>query len=472
MASVNLQAIVLAAGKSTRFNTSKTKLSFMLCGQEMVLYPLKLLLHLNIRPHLVLGYQKEYLLSLLDEHSLNLTFTEQQEQKGTGHALLCTQEQWSADHILVMNGDMPLLSEGVIQSLIDRHREKDATISLVIAHNSDPSVTGYGRIVKQHGRISIVEARDFTGDTTVDCCLNAGIYIFKRSFLEKTLPKLQHNSTNGELYITDLIKMASETDEPLELVSAPFDSIRGVNTLQDLWIAEQIKRADIIKFWMAQGVRFTAPQTTHIDYGVILEPDTTINTGVQLRGTTSVGRNCFIDAFSVITNTQLHDNVTVHPHSVISDSEIHRDTQVGPFAHIHHKSTLQDKSIIGNFVEVTRSSIGTQSKAKHLAYIGDAFIGSRVNVGAGAVVCNYNGVSKHPTIIEDGADIGSNSSLIAPLTVGKESFIGAGSVITKNVPSHALTLSRSEQIIKEQYAPKLKEKYKKATIKQSEQENA
>lgn len=471
MASVNLQAIILAAGKSTRFNTSKTKLSFTLCGQEMLFYPLKLLLHLTIKPHLVLGYQKERILSLLEKNSINLPFTEQREQKGTGHALLCTRERWNADHILVMNGDMPLLSEGVIQSLIERHKEKDATISLVIAHNSDPSVTGYGRIVKQNDRISIVEARDFTGDSSVDCCLNAGIYIFKRSFLERTLPKLQPTNTNGELYITDLIKKASEADETIELISAPFDSIRGVNTLQDLWIAEQIKRADIIRSWMSQGVRFTAPQTAHIDYGVTLEPDTTINAGVQLRGTTHVGRNCFIDAFSIITNTRLHENVIVHPHSIISDSEIYKDSQVGPFAHIHHKTTVQDNSVIGNFVEVTRSSVGIQSKIKHLAYVGDTFIGSHVNIGAGTVICNYNGISKNPTIIEDNAQIGSNSSLIAPLTIGKESFIGAGSVITKNVPSHALALSRSEQVIKEQYAPKLKEKYRKVSIKHSECEN-
>lgn len=457
-----LQAIVLAAGRSSRFNTSKTKLSFTLCGQELILYPIKLLAHFEINSLLVLGYQKEVVLEVLKKHTYTLPYIEQIDQKGTGHALLQSKTHWTAEHILVMNGDMPLISEAIIQSLLDRHFEKNATLSLVIAHNSDPSVTGYGRVIQEKNRISIVEARDLVGDPSTHCCLNAGIYLFKRTFLERYLSAIHPHPFTGELFITDLIQKASDLGEPIEMVSAPFDSIRGVNTLHDLWITEQIKRADIIKTFMSQGVRFHAPQSVHIDLNVSIEPDTTIHQGVQLRSGTRIGRGCTIDAFSIISNSTLQEGVSIYPHSIISDSELQAYAKVGPFAHIHYSSTLAPESVVGNFVEVTRTTLGTKSKAKHLSYLGDTVTGSEVNIGAGTITCNYNGVSKHTTTIHNNALIGSNTALVAPIVIGPDTIIGAGSVITQDVPAESLALSRTTQITKEYYAPKLKEKYKKA----------
>jgi bifunctional UDP-N-acetylglucosamine pyrophosphorylase / glucosamine-1-phosphate N-acetyltransferase len=451
MTTQRLQGIILAAGKSSRFNTSMTKLSFSLCGQELLVYPVKLLAALKIPTLLVLGYQKEVLLTNLHKHDLAPSYIEQEEQRGTGHAVRLTQPFWQADHTLIMNGDMPLVTDDIISTLITTHMESNSTLSLVIAHNNDLTLAGYGRIVREQGRISIVEAHDFVGDSTTHCFINAGIYLIKRSFLEKTIEHLEPNQKSGELYITDLVKKANEMGEPIQTVTAPFDAIRGINTLKELWIAEHIIRSEIINLWMNQGVRFIAPQTVHIDKNVTIGPDTIIAPGVQLCGGTTIGKKCLIDAFSVITNSQISNNVSIHPHSVITDAILYDHVQVGPLAHIRNQSIIFSNAHIGNFVEVSKSSVGPATKAKHLAYLGNAQIGSAVNIGAGTITCNYNGTIKQTTIIEDNAFIGANSSLIAPVTIGQSALVGAGSVITHNVPSHALAIARAQQITKEHY---------------------
>lgn len=460
MTKIKLQAIVLAAGKSTRFNTSKTKLSFTLCGQEMLVYPVQLLLKLNIQPTLVLGYQKEAILEIMQKHNLITSYVIQEEQKGTGHAVLASKSSWDSDHILILNGDMPLVTEDIINALINTHIETDATISFVVAHNPDPNLSGYGRIVKDQNKISIVESRHFTQDPAQYCCVNAGIYLVKRQFLEFGLTKLETNSISKELYITDLIKLASDNNEKVETITVPFDNVRGVNTLRELWAAEQIKRAEIIHNWMQKGVHFLAPQTVHIDSQVNIGTDCSIGMGVQLRSNTQILPNCTIDAFSIITNSIIHESVTVQPYSIISDSEIHQQASIGPFAHIKNKSIISSGAQIGNFTEITKSFIGHKSKAKHFSYLGNAKIGSMVNIGAGTVTCNYDGVNKHTTTIENNVFVGSNTALIAPVTISKEAFIAAGSVITKDVPEQALAIARAQQVNKEEYAPKLKEKLK------------
>ena len=453
-----VQAILLAAGKATRFNTSLTKLSFTICGQEMIAYPLHLLSQLNIRTTLVVGYQKEVVLDIVQKHGFSVDYVEQTAQKGTGHAVLCTQEFWEAEHILILNGDVPLIKEEYIQSLIDRHTSTQAAITFITAYNADPSITGYGRVIQDDSGISIVEQRDFKGDPAIHCRLNAGIYLIKRSFLQKTLSTLTP-SAHGELYITDLIKKACEQKERVEMIDVAFDYIRGVNTLRELWIAEHIQKSDIILQWMNKGVRFAAPQSVHIDLDVHIGADSYIGYGVQLRNTTRIGHNVHVDAFSIIDNALIHDGALIRSHSVISNSEVHTACQVGPFAHVHRETILHPQSCVGNFVEVSKTSLGQKSKAKHLTYLGNAQIGNQVNIGAGTITCNYNGVSKHTTTIKEGAFIGSNSCLIAPVTVGAQSITAAGSVITQDVPDEALAIARAHQANKEHYAPLLKERY-------------
>ena len=460
-----MQAIILAAGKSSRFNTTASKLSFTLCGQELLVYPVRLLQTLDLHTTVVLGHQKQELQAILNKYNFsNICSVEQQEQHGTGHALLCTKHLWHEEHIIVINGDMPLVTQETIQKLSTHHQGTGATITFVVAQATDSTITGYGRIIQEGKHVHILEAREFNKNTHEYPLVNAGIYCFKRSFLEKVLPTL-HASASGEIYLTDLIRSASTAGEIIETIQVPFDSIQGVNTLKELSRAEQLKRRELIDYWMSQGVRFESPETVHIDLAVTIGKDTVIGASVQLRGQTHIGNNCFIDAFCVIDTSTIGNNTHVYAHSVIHDALLNNFVHVGPYAHVHKKSILGAHVVVGNFVEVSKSRLDTQTKVKHLAYIGQAEISAKVNIGAGVIICNYNGVTKHDTIIHTNAFIGSNSVLVAPVTIGADAFVAAGSVITHNVPADALAIARSVQVIKEQYAHKLKQKHSQHTQK-------
>lgn len=457
---MDLQALVLAAGKSTRFHTQQTKLSFPLCGKSMILYPLGLLQQLDIPTTVVIGHQKEAVQQIIQSAGLQAAFCEQKEQKGTGHAVITALPLLSAAHLLVMNGDVPLINQRMIKELIIKHLQSNAAVTFVAAHNADPSLTGYGRVVKTEQSIKIVEPKEFEGDAQTDCCVNAGIYLIRRTSLLQHLPTLiaQAHKRNGEIYLTDLIAAASAVGETVEMSMASFDLIRGVNTMKELWAAEQIKRAELITHWMERGVRFTAAQTVQIDVDVEIGTGTTVGMGAVLLGTTKIGQNCTIEPYAVISNSTLSDGAIVRPHCVISDSHLQQGSIVGPFAHIRGASVIAYQAVIGNFVEVNASTIGAQSKAKHLSYLGNAQVGEQVNIGAGTITCNYDGQYKHTTAIEDGAFIGSNTSIIAPVTIGKHAITAAGSVITEDVPSDALAIARSRQINKPDYAEYLREK--------------
>lgn len=454
----NIQAIILAAGKASRFNTSKTKLSFPICGKEMILYPIETLKTLNIDITLVLGFQSEIIEKILKDNNQNVKIVIQEEALGTGHAVLCSKPEWKAENILILNGDMPLANQEIINNLITKHKNSNATITFAISNNNDPATT-YGRIIKKDNKIEIVEFKDFKGDANINSWVNAGIYLIKKDFLEEYISKILLNKHN-EIYITDLIKTASDSGHKVETISANFDHIRGVNTLKELWAAEQIKRAEIISMHMENGVRFIAPQVVHIDHGVKIGTDSIIGAGVLLRKGTKIGQNCSIDAFCVIDNAIIENNVSIFSHCNISNSTIMDNSQIGPFAHIRNKSNLSEDVKIGNFVEVNNSNIGTKTNAKHITYLGNANIGKNVNIGAGTITCNYNGISKETTTIKDNVFVGSNCSLVAPVTIEDDAFIAAGSTITKNVPKNSLAIARTHQINKENYALKLKDSNK------------
>lgn len=458
MTRAQVQAIVLAAGRSSRFKSDTSKLLFTLCGQEMIIYPLKTLHGLGIPFTLVVGYKKDHMKRLVEHYNFEgVMYTEQPHQLGTGDAVASTASTWNAENILVMNGDMPLIQPSLIKELIEAHFSNNAAMSFVMAHNNDPATSsGYGRIVTQDGIMSIVEARDFKGDPSVDCFVNAGIYMFRRDFIKKYITTLRTHENSQELYLTDLVEIASRQGLPIATVIAPFDTVRGVNTLKELWIAEQIKRAEIIEHWMNQGVRFSCAQATHIDINVSIGAGTCIDTGVQILAGSRIGKHSHIMPFSVVKNSVLGEQVMVHSHSVIIDTTVGDHAQVGPFAHIHHNNNVGSGTVVGNFVEVSRSAIAHDTKIKHHSYIGNAHIGARVNIGAGTIVCNYDGVTKNTTVIEDDAFIGSNNSLIAPVTVGHHAMTGAGSVITEDVPPHALAIARAQQVTKPDYATKLR----------------
>ena len=409
----NVQAIILAAGKATRFNTEKTKLAEPICGQAMILFSTKLLVQLAIDTTVVIGYEKELIKNIVvNEHANTINFVEQDEQRGTGHAIACTATSWNKENILVINGDMPLVTEEVINELYAAHINSNAAISFVTACNPDPTSKSYGRVIKTENSIAIIEAKDLSDDQHNCCCINAGIYLIAKNFLHSYITTLKDNNANGEFYITDLVKIASENNLSVATTIAPFDTIRGINTLQELWAAEQIKRSDLIKHWMDNGVRFALAQDVHIDLNVTIGQGSYIGCGTHLIGSTVIGKNCHIKEFSSLENALLEDNVMIHSHSIIKDTHIASRAEVGPFAHLRNNVTIGHGSVIGNFVEIKNSSIGTNTKAKHLTYLGDATIGSNVNIGAGTITCNYNGTNKERTTIKNNAFIGSNNTAL------------------------------------------------------------
>lgn len=470
--STSIQAILLAAGKSSRFKTNNTKLGYTLCGQELILYPVKLLNNLAIPTTVVVGHQKEKIKQAILQAQIAIGFVEQNEQKGTAHAVACTQKTWTSENILIMSGDTPLIKQETIDQLITKHSDSQADITFATAHNTDPSLITYDRIVKKNGTISaIVDGKSYEGDTNVDCCLNTGIYLIKKTFLEEALPLLKPHD-NGELYLTDLILYAIEKNKKYASISASFDTIRGVNTLKELWAAEHIKRSELIEYWMERGVYFSAAQNVYLDINITIGAGTFIGAGVLLLNGTKIGENCMIDAFSVLTNSIIHDNVTLAPHSVVTNSEIYDHAHVGPFAHVRNSSIIKEHASIGNFVEVTKTTVGSHTKAKHLSYLGNGIIGSHVNIGAGTIFCNYNGFTKETTTVQDHAYIGSNNALVAPVTIGAQAITGAGSVITRDVPDNALALGRATQINKDGYAPVLRDRLQKKNVSRNAEHDA
>ncbi|MCK4499123.1 bifunctional UDP-N-acetylglucosamine diphosphorylase/glucosamine-1-phosphate N-acetyltransferase GlmU [Candidatus Babeliales bacterium] len=457
MPAQSVRAVVLAAGKSTRFKRKKSKLLSKICGREMVLFPLKILEKFKIPVALVLGYQADEIKEIVEKScAVPVDYFLQHERLGTGDAVLCSQEKWDQDNILILNGDVPLLTPEIIEDLLTRHEQEQATISFIATRMINP--TGYGRVVEENEKIKIIEEKDCPEKFREINKVNAGIYVIKRSFLEESINKLQKSSVSGEFYLTDLVALASDQGLKVQVVLAAFDAVRGVNTLQELWAVEQVMRSNLIKHWMNNGVRFELAQSIHIDIEVEIGPDSFIGTGAHILNGTKIGEGCFVAAFTILENTTVGDETTIHSHSVIQDSRIGNEVHIGPFARLRNNVVIADNATVGNFVEIKNSSIGSKSKVKHLAYLGDTTVGKNVNIGAGTIVCNYDGFTKKPTILEDDVFIGSNNTLVAPLIIGKGAYSAAGSTITRDIPSGDLAIARARQENKAGYAKKLKNK--------------
>lgn len=451
-----IRAVVLAAGRSKRFKTKKSKLLFSICGRPMVLYPIKALAALDIPITVILGHQADEVKAAIEakKGSANVSYVIQEEQRGTGDALARSQHTWDNDHIIVINGDCPLITQELIVQTIKEHSEKDATITFLTAFMLDPS--GYGRVYEEEGAIKIIEEKDCSHEELRITRINVGVYIMRRDFLEKNITAIESRNASREFYLVDLVKMASDQQLKVHTISAPFDEVRGVNTLQELWSVEQIKRSELIRHWMSEGVQFELPQNTHLDIDVTIGSGTFIGTSILLLGNTTIGRDCFVGAFSILDNASIGDRTVVHSHTVVQDSVVGSDSHVGPFARLRNNVIAGNNINIGNFVEVKKSTIDDQSSIKHLSYIGDASVGRHVNVGAGTITCNYDGTHKHQTVISDNAFVGSNNTLVAPVTIGQGAYTAAGSTITKDVPEASLAIARSQQVNKFDYAEKLR----------------
>ncbi|MBP6870049.1 NTP transferase domain-containing protein [Candidatus Babeliales bacterium] len=334
----NLQAILLAGGKSMRFNTEKTKLTEKICGKEMILYPIELLQRMNIPTTIVVGFQKEKILDLITDNNIkNISVAVQEEQFGTGHAVAVSKKFWNKDHILIINGDIPLMTSEVIQKLYNKHIKTDADISFATAHSLDEANDSYCRIVINDNKIRVVERRDEKLDMDAQCCVSVGIYIMKKSFLENHIDKLSKSSLTNEFYLPELIQIAS--DEQCKIVTTPtsFDLARAVNTIAELWAVEHIKRSQIISFWMNHGVRFASSLNVIIDCDVILQPGVFIGLGVHLLGKTVVKRNTEILAFAYIKDSIIEQNVKIKPHTVITKSTIEEDAVINSFTQVNYQ---------------------------------------------------------------------------------------------------------------------------------------
>ena len=444
-----LAVAVLAAGKGTRMKSALPKVLQPLAGATLVERVLASARNLNPdRKVLIVGHQAERVEQQLSQVG-GLEFVLQQPQNGTGHAVqqLLPCLQGFEGELLVLNGDVPLLRAETIDELVQTHRTSGADVTLLTARLNDP--TGYGRVFTDaDGRVSaIVEHRDCNDEQRANNLTNAGIYCFNWQKLAAMLPKLSTDNDQGELYLTDTVAML-DTARHMEVADA--DEVNGINDRKQLAQCEAVLQERLRDYWMGEGVTFVDPGSCTLSEHCSIGRDVVIEPQTHLRGSCSIGDGCRIGPGSVLENATLGSDVTVML-SVVRDARVGDGVAIGPYAHLRPDAEVGDHCRIGNFVEVKKSRIGSGSKVNHLSYIGDAQLGTNVNVGAGTITANYDGVNKHLTVIGNDSKTGANSVLVAPVTLGTNVTIGAGSTITKNVPDQALALGRAKQFMKENW---------------------
>lgn len=455
----DLHVVILAAGKGTRMKSATPKVLHHLAGLSLIEHVLRTVDQLPVSTKiLVVGHGADDVREALKGRT-DLRYVVQSPQLGTGHALQQAQPVLTGltGNVLLLYADVPLLESGTLARLVEAHRTKRAAATVLTAELDDPY--GYGRIVRDAKGIitRIVEERDASSEHRAIKEINSGIYVFSLGPLFENLHNLAADNAQGEYYLTDLVAMYRQQDKRVEtLCLDSADQLRGVNSRQDLAELSALIRQRKNRSLMVNGVTLEDPATTYVDLDVTVGADTILGPGVRLEGRTTIGDRCRIHAGSRLTNATVEDNVTVLDYCVIVDSTIGTGAAVGPMAHIRPDSVLGPGARVGNFVELKKTSLGRGSKANHLAYLGDATIGDGVNIGAGTITCNYDGEKKHKTIIEDGVFIGSDSQLVAPVTVGKDAYVGAGSSITGDVPAGSLAIARSKQVIKEGWAARRK----------------
>ncbi len=443
----DLHVVILAAGKGTRMKSALPKVLHRVAGIPMIEHVLGVATALRpVSTTVVVGHQSEALKMALAAHT-HLRFVVQEPQLGTAHALLTAEPalRGATGTVVLLSGDVPLLSPQTLENLRDRHEAAGAAATVVTAIVDDPS--GYGRIVRSGEKIArIVEHRDATTQERAIREINAGIYAFAVEGLFEALKGIAAENAQREHYLPDVIALFREQGRDVEtVVVGAVDEIRGINSRSELAAVSQIVRQKKNAELMAAGVTIEDPATTYVDPGVTVGADTILHPGVALEGRTTIGAGCEIHSGVRIVDSRLGDRVIVHNHCVITESSLASDAKVGPFAHLRAGAAIGEDARVGNFVELKKTALGAGSKAMHLAYLGDADIGVKVNIGAGTITCNYDGTSKNPTTIEDGAFIGSDSQLVAPVTIGKDAYVGSGSTIRHDVPAGALAVSAGKQ---------------------------
>src|SRR3569832_784509 len=447
-----LNVLIMAAGLGTRMKSNRAKVLHEMGGAPLIAYVVRAAQALEPQASItIVGHQAEEVeRAVLAEARELASFVVQEKQRGTGDAGESARSvlENSDSLVLVLSGDVPMLRVETLQKLIEQHKTTGAACSILSVRLENP--TGYGRIVRDNnGNFrKIVEQRDATEEERQVREINSGIYCFEAKDLYAALRKIEPKNDQGEYYLTDVaeIILASGGTVGVYVINDPRE-VSGVNTRAELAEFENlVRRSAIRRLMIESGVTFIDPSHAYVSAEAQIGRDAIIHPNVTIEGKSVIGEGCVIRAGARITNSRLGNNVTVKDHSVIVDSQIESNCSVGPFAHLRMNTLLEEKATGGNFVEVKKSRLQRGTKAMHLSYLGDATIGERTNIGAGTVTCNYDGVNKHETIIEDDVKIGSDTMLVAPVRVGSRSVTGAGSVVTKDVPPDSLVAGVPAQV--------------------------
>lgn len=454
----NIFAVILAAGQGTRMKSKLYKVLHPVCGKPMVQHVVDHIQTLDVKRIVtVVGHGAEMVKQQLGDKS---EYVLQAEQLGTAHAVQQAEAILSSEEgtTLVVCGDTPLIRPETMQALFEHHQAKKAKATILTAIAENP--TGYGRILRgDNGQVEqIVEQKDASAEQQLVKEINTGTYCFDNKALFETLKLVKNDNAQGEYYLPDVIEILQKQSEIVEAyVTGDFEETLGVNDRVALSQAEALMRTRINEKHMRNGVTIINPEATYISAEAMIGRDTVIQPGSMIEGTTVIGEDCIIGPNTQIIDSRIGDRTAVHS-SVVRESAVAEDTAIGPFANIRPLSDIGSHVKIGNFVEVKKSKLGNDTKVSHLSYIGDAEIGSNVNVGCGSITVNYDGKNKFQTIIEDDVFVGCNTNLVAPVKVGKGSFIAAGSTITKEVPEDALAIARARQENKPNYVSKLNSK--------------
>ena len=433
----NLQGVILAAGQGTRMKSQTPKVLHRIAGKPLVEYAIDAAYTIGSRrPIVVIGYGAEQVQNTIGDRADTVL---QVPQRGTGHALQQARARIdpAVETVLALYGDTPFLSAATIQRLLDAHHVAQAVLSLVTFTPNDPAL--YGRIIRDAaGRLlDIVEYKEATPEQRAIREVNSGIFCYQTQWLLEHLDKLQPQSGHGELYLTDLVSIAAGEQAVMASCACDEAEVLGINDRAQLAAAERLMRETINTRHMLNGVTLIDPASTYIEVSVTIEPDTVVLPGTQLRGTTAIGRDCTIGPNTIIADSQIGQRVAIVA-SVIESATIEDDVDIGPFSHMRKGAHLCAGVHIGNFAEVKDSTLGPGTKQGHFSYLGNATIGANVNIGAGAITCNYDGRHKHPTTIGDNTFIGSDTMLVAPVNIGHDAKTGAGSVVTRDVADHEL----------------------------------
>ena len=450
---IDFQAVVLAAGKGTRMKSERPKVLHEVLGKPMIAYAVGASLEAGAqRVVVVLGHGRDRVRQWLERHmdTERVEFVIQDNQLGTAHAVYAARDYFAdaPEYTAIVSGDVPNMDARTLADFVTKTGHSMFPLGLMTAVLDDPAQ--YGRVLRDvDGDVTgIIEYKDATPEQREVAEINAGFYAVQTEFLARHLPELCEgpaDNAQGEYYLTDLIAVAADKAGVLGWKIEEHGLVKGVNTRQDLAEANTFAKKRINEHWMDEGVTFLDPECTYVEADVVLSPDVILHPGVHLKGATHVGSGTVIEDATVIDSCHLADNVHVKAHCYLNHARVDSRTKLGPFAHLRPGADVGKECKVGNFVEVKKARLENGVKAGHLSYLGDAHIGKGTNVGAGTITCNYDGENKHRTDIGEGSFIGSNTALVAPVTLGKKVYIGAGSTITDDVPDQSLGIARGRQ---------------------------